>query len=91
MVNYKAAFVALIATTLLLFNHNVIAAESTLEATPEELALIKYVKENGGMVNFISEFLLALHSIFIVKYQTFFINLDLDHRPQNIFLLLKPI
>ena len=91
MGKYRAACVALIATTLLLFNHNVIAAESTLEATPEEVALIKYVKENGGMVSFISAFLLALNTIFIVKYQTFFTNLDLDQRPQNIFLSLKPI
>lgn len=48
MTKYKCAILALIAITLLGFHINAIAA--TLEATPEELKLIQYVKEKGGVV-----------------------------------------
>jgi hypothetical protein len=40
---------ALLAITLL--SSGIINAATTLEATKEELALIQYVKDNGGMVN----------------------------------------
>lgn len=50
MKKYTSTILALIATALLLFNYKIIAG-STIEATPEELALITYVKDNGGMVN----------------------------------------
>ncbi|KAH7617856.1 hypothetical protein Ndes2526B_g06746 [Nannochloris sp. 'desiccata'] len=50
MTKYKCAILALIAITLLGFHINAIAA--TLEATPEELKLIQYVKEKGGVVKY---------------------------------------
>jgi hypothetical protein len=51
MKKHRSVLVTLFALTLLGFNIEGNAAASTLEATSAELALIKHVKENGGMVN----------------------------------------
>jgi hypothetical protein len=48
MTKSKCVILALTAITLLGYHNNVIAA--TIEATPEELKLIQYVKDNGGVV-----------------------------------------
>ena len=47
----RCVLLALIAFTLLSFNLNLTTAKVTFEASPEELALIQHVKDNGGMVN----------------------------------------
>jgi len=49
MAKYKCVILALIAIILLGFHIKDVIA-STLEATPEEMKLIKYVKDNGGVV-----------------------------------------